>query len=183
MRVIAGSCRSMPLATLPGLDTRPTTDRTKETLFNVLMPYVAGSRFLDLFAGSGGIGIEALSRGAAHATFVDNNRKAVRVIEENLQFTKLADRAEVLCRDAALALRALSGRRSFDLIFLDPPYDKGLEKEILFLLPTLDLAAGDAITVVEASLATDFSYLAEAGYRLIKEKCYKNNRHLFLEYR
>ena len=183
MRVIAGSARRLLLKTPKGNDTRPTQDRIKETLFNILQNDVPGAIFVDLFCGSGGIGIEALSRGAAHATFVDNSRKAVRVIEENLQFTKLADRAEVLCRDAALALRALSGRRSFDLIFLDPPYDKGLEKEILFLLPTLDLAAWDAITVVEASLATDFSYLAEAGYRLIKEKCYKNNRHLFLEYR
>ncbi len=181
MRVIAGTCRSMPLATLPGNATRPTLDRVKETLFNVLMPHTEGSRFLDLFAGSGAIGIEALSRGAAHGTFVDNSRQAVRVIEKNLAFTRLAERADILCADASAALRKLSGRAKYDLIFMDPPYGNALERDILFLLPTLDLMAEDALVVVEASPETDFSYLEEAGFQLTKEKRYKNSRHLFLK--
>ena len=182
MRVIAGTCRSMPLATLPGTDTRPTSDRVKETLFNVLMPCIPGCRFLDLFAGSGAIGIEALSRGAEFCTFVDSNRKAARVIEDNLAFTKLAERAEVLPQHVFAALSDLSvqGRR-YDVIFMDPPYDKGLEKEVLTVLPGLQLGEKDALYVVEASLSTDFTYLADAGFRIWKEKRYKNNCHLFLE--
>ena len=96
MRVIAGKCRSLPLKTLEGLETRPTTDRTKETLFNVLQPWIPGCRFLDLFSGSGGIGIEALSRGAVKAVFVEQSRKAVTVIRENLQFTKLLPEAVIM---------------------------------------------------------------------------------------
>ncbi len=96
MRVIAGTARSLPLKTPAGMDTRPTTDRIKETLFNMLQPYLPGAVFLDLYSGSGGIGIEALSRGAGHAYFVENNRNAIACITENLQFTKFTDKATVL---------------------------------------------------------------------------------------
>ena len=96
MRVIAGKCRSLPLKTVPGRQTRPTTDRIKETLFNMLSNDIPRCRFLDVFSGSGAIGIEALSRGAAMAVFVENSRKAVECINKNLAFTKLADRAQVL---------------------------------------------------------------------------------------
>ena len=91
MRVIAGTRRSLPLKSLEGDTTRPTADRYKETLFNVLQTDIPGCRFLDLFAGSGAIGIEALSRGARHAVFVENNRKAMAVIKENIHFTKFED--------------------------------------------------------------------------------------------
>ena len=94
MRVIAGTARSMPLKTVKGMDVRPTTDKTKETLFNVLQTDVPDSRFLDLFSGSGAIGIEALSRGAASAVFVEHNRQAVACIKENLTKTKLMSQAE-----------------------------------------------------------------------------------------
>ena len=96
MRVIAGSARSLKLVTIDSMDTRPTTDRIKETLFNMLSNDIPGCRFLDVFSGSGAIGIEALSRGAAMAVFVENSRKAVECINKNLAFTKLADRAQVL---------------------------------------------------------------------------------------
>lgn len=89
MRVIAGSARSLKLKTLEGIDTRPTTDRIKETLFNMIAPYLYDCEFLDLFAGSGGIGIEALSRGAKEAVFVEKNLKAMECIKENLKFTRL----------------------------------------------------------------------------------------------
>ena len=88
MRIIAGTARSLPLKTIEGRDTRPTTDKTKETLFNVLQFEVPGSYFLDLFAGSGQIGLEAVSRGAAYAVFVENNKKAAACIEDNIRFTK-----------------------------------------------------------------------------------------------
>ena len=96
MRVIAGSAKSMPLKTIQGVETRPTTDRIKETLFNMLQPYLCESRFLDLFAGSGGIGIEALSRGADYCAFIEKNKKATAVIQENLCFTKLEGRGGIL---------------------------------------------------------------------------------------
>ena len=100
MRVIAGSARRMVLKSLDGTDTRPTLDRYKETLFNTIQTYVPDSFFIDVCAGTGAIGIEALSRGADRAVFIENNRKAISVIEENLQRTHLADRAEVLTADA-----------------------------------------------------------------------------------
>src|SRR5699024_166297 len=104
-----GKARRLPLKTLPGLDTRPTTDRIKETLFNILQPEIPYCRFLDLFSGSGGIGIEALSRGAESAVFVEKNPKACACIKENLAFTKLAGSGRVLCMDALAGVRSLQG--------------------------------------------------------------------------
>ena len=119
MRVIAGTARSMPLKTIRGMDTRPTTDKIKETLFNILQTDVCGCRFLDLFSGSGAIAIEALSRGAAHAVLVEQNGKAAECIRENLIFTRTADRAEVYRCDVLTALRRLEGQKPFDIIFMD----------------------------------------------------------------
>ena len=107
MRVIAGSARHLKLKTIEGMGTRPTTDRIKETLFNMLSFYVEESRFLDLFSGSGGIGIEALSRGASQAVFVEQNRKAAACIEENLNHTHLGEKAVVMSKDVMTALRIL----------------------------------------------------------------------------
>ena len=130
MRVIAGSARRLQLETVPGTDTRPTTDKIKETLFNILQPRVGGADFLDLFAGSGAIGIEALSRGAASAVFVENDRRAVTCIKKNLEHTRLSQKAAVLPFEAMASLGRLEREgRSFDLIFLDPPYRKELEKQ------------------------------------------------------
>ncbi len=99
MRVIAGSARSLPLRTVAGMQTRPTTDRIKETLFNILAPLIPGCRFLDLYAGSGAIGIGAIGRGASAAAFVDSSRQAVTVIRANLNFTHLADKGRVIAGD------------------------------------------------------------------------------------
>ena len=181
MRVIAGTARSMPLKTVKGMDVRPTTDKTKETLFNVLQTDVPDSRFLDLFSGSGAIGIEALSRGASHAVLVEQDSKAADCILENLQFTKLIDRAELQKCDVLTALHRMEGQKPFDVIFMDPPYDQGLEKRVLEYLTDSRLISGDTLVIVEASRKTDFSYLTETGYSVIKEKDYKTNRHLFLE--
>ena len=126
MRVIAGKFRSRPLASLEGQGTRPTYDRLKETLFNVLAAagILEGAELLDLFAGTGSIAVEALSRGAAHVTLVENSRRAVRIINENLKTLNIADEAEVMECDVAEALRRLRQQnRSFDVIFLDPPYE------------------------------------------------------------
>lgn len=107
MRVIAGTARSLPLKTPEGMDTRPTTDRIKETLFNMLQTYIPDCVFVDIFSGSGGIGIEALSRGARKAYFIENAPKALACIEDNLAFTKMKDRAIVLKQDACAGLTGI----------------------------------------------------------------------------
>lgn len=181
MRVIAGTARSMPLKTVKGLDTRPTTDKTKETLFNTLQCDVPDSRFLDLFSGSGAIGIEALSRGAAHAVLVEQNLKAAECIKENLEFTKVIDRAELQKCDVLTALHRMEGQKPFDIIFMDPPYDQELEHQVLDYLKDSTLADEYTILVVEASLNTDFSYLEDLGYHIYKQKKYKTNQHVFIQ--
>lgn len=181
MRVISGTARSLKLKTLDTLETRPTQDRTKETLFNVLNPFLADCYFLDLFAGSGGIGIEALSRGAQSCIFVEQNPKAIECIEHNLSFTKLADRATVYRGDALAVLHQLGKSKPFHCIFMDPPYNKGLEKQVLTYLSKSTLIDDDTLIVVEASLETDFSYLSALGLKDYKRKQYKTNQHVFIQ--
>jgi 16S rRNA (guanine966-N2)-methyltransferase len=123
MRVIAGEFRSRVLKTLPGMDTRPTPDRLRESLFNVLAPEIEGVVFMDAYAGSGAVGIEAVSRGAARAILIERSRSAANVIRENVAALKLAGRVEVL---NGRALQYLPHRKA-EIVFLDPPYD--LEKE------------------------------------------------------
>lgn len=178
MRVIAGTARSLPLKTIEGLDTRPTTDRIKETLFNMLTPYTYDARFLDLFAGSGGIGIEALSRGANSCVFVEQSPKAVFCIEDNLTFTKLKAHATVRKFDAVSYIASLS-EIDYDVIFMDPPYGKGLECRVLELLCDKDFTT-ETLIVVEAALDEDFSYVDSLGYEIIKDKRYKSNKHVFM---
>lgn len=181
MRVISGSARSLKLKTVDGMDTRPTTDRIKETLFNIINPSVYDSVFLDLFSGSGGIGIEALSRGAREAVFVESNPKAMSCIKDNLQSTRLASRAVTLTADVMDALYRLEGEKIFDIIFMDPPYERGLEQKVLEYLSGSDLVYEDTLVIVEASRDTDFSYADALGFDVIREKMYKTNKHVFLE--
>lgn len=181
MRVIAGSAKSLPLKTIEGLDTRPTTDRIKETLFNMINFRIADSTFLDLYSGSGGIGIEALSRGADFCYFVDNNPKAVQCIEENLEFTKLKDKAAVLRKDVFSAIKYLAEKgRVFSVIFMDPPYSMHLEKETLECLAQSKLINEDSLLIVEARIETEFGFLPSIGLKSIREKEYKTNKHVFI---
>lgn len=180
MRVIAGSARRLLLKTIEGLDTRPTTDRIKETLFNMLQPQIPGCFFLDLFSGSGAIGIEALSRGTRKAVFIENNPKAVECIRENLSRTHLEEGALVLESDVIAGLKRLEGRNyRFDLIFMDPPYGMELEKRVLEYLSDSPMVTEDTQIIIEASKETDFGWLEEAGYHMTKEKIYKTNKHIF----
>ena len=181
MRIIAGTARSLPLKTIEGKDTRPTTDRIKETLFNMLQPEIPDCRFLDLFSGSGAIGIEALSRGAAFAVFVEKNPKACACIRENLSFTKLAENGKLLNMDVLQALRSLEGKGAFDIIFMDPPYNQELERQVLEYLRDSTVADENTLIIVEADLHTDFAYLESLGYRQLRSKEYKTNKHVFLE--
>ncbi len=126
MRVIAGKFRSRRLKTLPGLNTRPTPDRLRETLFNVLAPRLADCVFMDVYAGTGAVGIEALSRGARRSIFVEKNRAAAEVIHENLAALGLEGRAEVFTARAATVLERVGA----EIVFLDPPYEMAKEYEI-----------------------------------------------------
>lgn len=180
MRVIAGKARSLKLLTPPGMDTRPTTDRTKETLFNILQPEIGGARFLDLFSGSGAIGIEALSRGAAFAVFVEKDRAAAECIRKNLAFTKLGDNGQILRKDVGAALKSLEKGEPFDLIFMDPPYGRGLERQVLEYLAHSSLLAEEGTVVVEASLETTFDHVQDLGFQVIKIKKYKTNMHVWI---
>ena len=181
MRVIAGTARRLQLETPAGLSTRPTSDMIKETLFNILQPRIADAVFLDLCAGSGGIGIEALSRGAKYCCFADSSKEAIRCIKNNLNHTKLADQATVYASDYTAALvRMKDEKRRFDVVFLDPPYGKEMELTALRLLSEYKLLAPDAVVVVEVSAKTDIDELNGLGYRVERVKEYKSNCHWFL---
>jgi len=182
MRVIAGSRRHLVLKTVPGMAVRPTQDRTKETLFNILTPYLADCRFLDLFSGSGAIGIEALSRGAKDVVFVEQSTESLVCIKENLKTTRLTEEARLLAMDVFRAIPQLEAEgKAFDIIFMDPPYDNELERRVLERLADSCLVNEDTLIVVEASLQTDFSYLNEIGMEAFREKKYKNNQHVFIQ--
>ncbi len=181
MRVIAGTAKRLQLKTVKGDNTRPTTDRIKETLFNMLQNDIEGCRFLDLFSGSGAIGIEALSRGAKEAVFVENNKEAINCIKENLIFTKLVNSGIVMSYDVMTAISMLEGRNAkFDIVFMDSPYNKEIEKEVLDRLKQSEIIDSDTMIIVEVSLNTSFSYLRDMGYELFKEKKYKTNKHMFI---
>ena len=150
MRVIAGSARGTRLHAPPGRTVRPTTDRARETLFNVLGDAVEGARCLDLFAGSGALGIEALSRGAEHCTFVDRHPGALQALRDNLARTHLGRRATVLGATWQSAIGRLQRHgQAFDLVFLDPPWDTDLGARCLRRLLKAPELVGSALVVVE----------------------------------
>ena len=134
-----------------------------------------------LLHGCGGIGIEALSRGASYAVFVEKNPKAAACIRENLAFTKLAEDGKLLNMDVLQALRSLEGKGVFDIIFMDPPYNNELERQVLEYLKDSTVADKNTLIIVEADLQTDFSYVESLGYRQLRSKEYKTNKHVFLE--
>lgn len=179
MRVIAGTARSLPLKTPEGMDTRPTTDRIKETLFNMLQTRVGGSVFVDLFSGSGGIGIEALSRGASKAYFVEYDKKALNCIKDNLNFTKFNDKAMVINADVCSAVDRITDEA--DIIFMDPPYESGLDVAVLRLLKNASCVTEDTLIIVEATLNRELKEFEECGFTVSKEKKYKTNKHVFLK--
>lgn len=181
MRVIAGTARRLNLVTPSGKHTRPTSDKIKETLFNILQTEVPESRFLDLFSGSGGIAIEALSRGAKEAVLVDHDREAVRCIKENIMHTHFEDVSRVMAMDALQAVRRLDQLgQPFDIIFMDPPYRMDLEQRILPYILSSTLVEKDTLLVVEAALDTDISFVESLSCQVERIKDYKTNRHIFL---
>lgn len=179
MRVIAGSAKGHKLQTPEGLSTRPTTDRVKETLFNILAFDLPGANFLDLFAGSGGIGIEALSRGAEKVVFVEKESPVISVIAENLEHTKLADRGEIVEKDAVEALLFLQERKDkFDFIFMDPPYETAPLSAVLDGIVKGGLLRTGGIIIVERGSKTAMPSVE--GLCVTREKAYKTTVITFL---
>lgn len=150
MRIITGSAKGRVLATLPGEDTRPTAERTKEAIFSMLQFELEGRKILDLFSGSGQMGLEALSRGAASAVLVDRSRDAVAIIQKNAIATRLNDRCRILCVDGVEYLKRETGA-GFDIVFLDPPYATDLIKTSLEILLAKSLLKQGSLVVCESS--------------------------------
>lgn len=180
MRIIAGKARHLPLKTPKGLETRPTADRIKETLFNMLMSDIPGCVFLDLFAGGGQIGIEALSRGAKKAYFVENSREAFACIADNVKFAKMTEEAVLLKKDVYAALYGIH-EKEVDIIFADPPYEDDHYEKLLSVLGDRPFVTEDTLLIMEAGRERDFGFAAEYGFSVEKEKCYKTNKHVFLK--
>ena len=179
MRVITGSARGRRLKEIEGLETRPTTDRVKEALFSVIQFDIEGRRVLDLFAGTGQLGIEALSRGAESAVFVEQRKDAVQAVRENLAVCGLSDRARVVSGDAMSYLK--SGEK-FDLIFLDPPYASGLLEQALEEIARFDICRRHGIIVAESAvdkvlppLSAPYAVHREYRYGKIKLTVYHRN--------
>ena len=177
MRVITGLARGRKLGELKGKETRPTTDKVKESIFNIIQFDIEGRRVLDLFAGTGQLGIECLSREAASATFVDARNDAVRLIRENLKSTGLEENATVLTADYASMLA--SCREKYDLVFLDPPYETKLLERALDLISQFDILREHGIIVCESAadktlpeLSAPYSKYREYRYGKIKVTVY-----------
>jgi 16S rRNA (guanine966-N2)-methyltransferase len=189
MRVVSGSARGAKLLLVPGDGTRPILDRVKTALFDILRPRISGAVMLDLFGGSGSVGIEALSQGAAHCTFIDRGHKAVATIKKNLEVTGLADRANVLHADALQFLKETT--KTFDLIYIAPPQYKNLWVEALRLVAgRLRMPSGGAIESeeeAESGLAIaqidpkEYENLDLGAIREVRQKRYGNTLLVFYE--
>ena len=178
MRVITGKARGINLKTPEGLQTRPTADRVKEALFSIIQFDIPGARVLDLFGGTGQLGIEALSRGAKSATFVDASNTACNLIRENLRRTRLQEEGRVICSDYLAFLGRCSEK--FDIIFLDPPYAEVFLENALNRIVEIDILQSGGIIITERPLEKELS-MDFAGYS--RSKDYKYGKVLLTIYR
>lgn len=180
MRVISGKCRGTHLIAPEGMETRPTTDRIKETLFNMIAFDLPECEFLDLFSGSGAIGIESLSRGAKRAVFVDQGDKALNCIRENLEKTRLKDSAQILNCSAQEAIRSLGQKKeSFDIIFMDPPYALEGIDELIGIIAEYEVLKEDGYIILERSTKSIVNL--PQNLVLWKEKRYKTTTLSFIK--
>lgn len=167
MRVISGSARGCKLLAVPGMGTRPTTDRVKEAIFNIIQQEVLDARVLDLYAGTGQLGIECLSRGAKSCDFIEQGNAAVSTLQRNLEKTRVGDRARIhRCRAQDFCKKA--AKASFDLVFLDPPYSKKNLEDALFLIDRFDILSPNGIIICESARKDSF----ESPFQGIKEYPY-----------
>lgn len=168
MRIISGCRRGHKLLDFDGQDVRPTTDRVKESIFNIIQQEVPGAEVLDMFAGSGALSFEALSRGAAHAVLIDADPRSVSLIKRNIAALRFEDRCEV--KECSAVSYAQTCGRKFDIIFLDPPYNTGLAQAALEAVSGFGLLSQTGIAVLESD-NTDFRYECD-GLRIMKQKRY-----------
>ncbi|MEH7106884.1 16S rRNA (guanine(966)-N(2))-methyltransferase RsmD [Bacillus sp. JJ1764] len=183
MRVVSGICKGRPLKAVPGNTTRPTTDKVKEAVFNMIGPYFDGGIGLDLFAGSGGLGLEGLSRGLDKVIFVDREPKAIQVIHENIKSCRMEEKTEVYRNDADRALKALIKREiQFDMIFLDPPYKKQQLVSLMEKMSQQDLLKWNGLVVCEHSFDVSlpqkvggFSQVKHENYGIISITIYQKS--------
>lgn len=182
MRVISGFARGLKLKAPEGLNTRPTADRIKESLFNIIAPYLYDCSFLDLFSGSGAIGIEALSRGAKDATFVDFDKNSINIIKQNIKLAKCEEKSNIYNTDVLHTIDLLANcNKKFDIIFLDPPYDKGLLMPTLKKIENKNLLKDDGFIICEQHINEPEIILDKLYTYRIKE--YKITKMVFLEYK
>ena len=173
MRVISGIAHGRKLKSPDNLNVRPTISRIKEAIFNSIADKINDSVFLDLYSGSGAIGIEALSRGAKKCFFVERNKKCINLINHNLSITKLAESAEVICADVCFALKKLFEQEIFfDLVFMDPPYHKNLVNKTLVDIEKFNVLAPSAIIICET--CSDDHILQSDAFDFFKTKKYNN---------
>ena len=172
MRIITGRARGAQLYTLPGEATRPTSERAKQAIFSMIQFAIEGREVLDLFSGSGQMALEAVSRGAAHATVCDSSKAACEIIEKNIRKIRAESEVTLICADYAEALRRLYGRVKFDIVFLDPPYNKGLVSAALKLLCQYDLLKPTSVIVCESGGEDILSGGAQGKYEVIKTAKY-----------
>jgi 16S rRNA (guanine(966)-N(2))-methyltransferase RsmD len=178
MRVITGKARGIQLKTPEGLQTRPTADRVKEALFSIIQFDIPGAKVLDLFGGTGQLGIEALSRGAVSAVFVDAGEKACALIRENLKRTKFEQQGRVVRSDYLDFLRR--SRETYDIIFLDPPYAEEFLENALNLITEIDILQTNGIIVAERPVGKDLPWEYEGYHR---SRDYKYGKTLLTVYR
>ena len=182
MRIISGTSRGSRLVTLEGTETRPTLDRVKEPLFSIIQMHIKDARVLDLFAGSGALGLETLSRGAESAVFSDISDKAINVIKQNAEKTKLAEKAIVLKGSYEQILKQMkSENKEFDLIFLDPPYKSGLLEDAIKRILEYNLLVKEGIIIVETDMESELQKLQNIGLYIKDIRKYGRVILLFLE--
>ena len=183
MRIIAGKAKHLLLISPMGSQTRPTTDRIKETLFNMIQYDLEGTTFIDLYAGSGGICLEAISRGAKSGFLVENEKEAIACIQANLKSTKLEDSCVLIKNDVLTAIQNQLPtliKEPVEIIFMDPPYGSDVESEVLTALKKQPFVNEDTLIIIEADKQKSFDFVSNIGFTIIKEKLYKTNKHVFL---
>lgn len=172
MRIIAGIAKSRIIQSPKGLKIRPTSDRMKESIFNIIADKIINADILDLFAGTGNIGLEAISRGAASAVFIDNNKNAIQIIRDNIRLLGFQDKTEILKTDSISGLRKLGkSNRYFDIIFIDPPYLKKYEIPVLLEIAGLNLLKSEGSIILQHHRKSDLTKIIYP-YHCIRQKRY-----------
>jgi len=182
VRVIAGEAKGRPLRAVPGMNTRPTTDKVKEAIFSMIGPYFDGGAALDLFAGTGGLGIEALSRGMDKAVFIDSERQSIATVRHNVEAARMSDKAEIYCNTAERALKLLAKREAaFRLVFLDPPYRLKHADILMKDMHDRRLLESGATIVVEHEAAHRYPEQIQ-GFRQLRHALYGETAVTIYEY-